>query len=74
MSSEFFVPDEPLEELLAAYEQGEKGVTARPAGLTTVSATAQLTEIHGSTFLPSGGEIAWPASASPVGELTVTHR
>ncbi len=45
---EFFVPDEPVAELLAAYEAGEKGVTAPPEGAQrTTSQPSKLTHVTG---------------------------
>jgi hypothetical protein len=33
-SSEFYEEDEPVEAIVAAFERGERGVTARPRGWT----------------------------------------
>jgi hypothetical protein len=30
-ADDFYVPDEPVEDVIAAYERGEKRVTARPS-------------------------------------------
>jgi hypothetical protein len=37
---EFFEEDEPLEDVLAAFSQGEKGLTARPVASRTVHPAA----------------------------------
>lgn len=54
----FFVPDEPVAELLAAYEAGDKGVTAPPPAIRqgTASEPSKLTDVTGSlaTGLRSG--------------------
>lgn len=47
---EFYVPDEPLEELIAAYETGNKGVTARPVRERTSGVPSHLSNISGSFF------------------------
>lgn len=44
----FYVPDEPVEDLLAAYVSGSKGVTARPARERTSAAPSRLNKLSGS--------------------------
>jgi hypothetical protein len=61
---EFYVPDEDVGELLAAYEAGDKGVTAAPATRQrTLSQPAKLTRAVG-----------WLSSASLSGTSAITGR
>ena len=46
----FYVPDEPVQELLAAYEHGSKGVTALPVRERTTAAPSRLGNISASFF------------------------
>jgi hypothetical protein len=48
---DFYVPDEPVAEVLAAYEAGDKGVTAPPSG----TRGAGLVISHGSGSLAGFG-------------------
>ena len=54
-SETFYEEDEPIEEVLAAYERGIKGVTAQPVEL----------ELSVSPILqPTPSSLAWPARLS----------
>lgn len=66
----FYVPDEPVADVLAAYEAGIKGVTARPA---TQSATLRLTHVRKSAHVTSDVRPVWREPAAVVGEPTITH-
>ena len=47
--SEFYEEDEPVEKVVAAFERGEKGVTARPLGRTEYLLIGKLVGGH---FVP----------------------
>jgi hypothetical protein len=47
--SDFYEEDEPVEKIIAAFERGEKGVTARPRGRTVYLLIGKLSGGH---FVP----------------------
>lgn len=61
-SDDFFVPDEPVADVLAAYEAGDKGVTAPPSKHTRgvraiISQGTGLLAASGANRAIGGGEI-----------------
>lgn len=68
---DFFEEDEPLEKVLAAFERGEKGVTARPTPTGSVQHPNETTVVVNMPWGSAAPDLAPTASSFGLGRVVM---